>query len=36
MKLVPLDDSIPLNQEVTDLFAQYGVPLTDKEMHQKK
>jgi 2',3'-cyclic-nucleotide 2'-phosphodiesterase (5'-nucleotidase family) len=36
MKLVPLDDSIPLNQEVTDLFVQYGVPLTDKEMHKKK
>ena len=36
MKLLPLDDSIPLNQEVKDLFTQYGVPLTDKEMDKKK
>ncbi len=36
MKLVPLDETIPLNQEVKDLFTQYGVPLTDKEMHKKK
>ncbi len=36
MKLLPLDDSIPLNQEVKDLFMQYGVPLTDKEMDKKK
>lgn len=36
MKLLPLDDSIPLNQEVKDLFVEYGVPLTDKEMHKKK
>jgi 2',3'-cyclic-nucleotide 2'-phosphodiesterase (5'-nucleotidase family) len=36
MKLLPLDDSIPLNQEVKDLFVQYGVPLTDKEIDKKK
>jgi 2',3'-cyclic-nucleotide 2'-phosphodiesterase (5'-nucleotidase family) len=36
MKLLPLDDSIPLNQEVKDLFTQYGVPLTDKERDKKK
>jgi 2',3'-cyclic-nucleotide 2'-phosphodiesterase (5'-nucleotidase family) len=36
MKLLPLDDSIPLNQEVKDLFMQYGVPLTDKEIGKKK
>jgi 2',3'-cyclic-nucleotide 2'-phosphodiesterase (5'-nucleotidase family) len=36
MKLVPLDDTIPLNREVTDLFVQYGVPLTDKEAGKKK
>jgi 2',3'-cyclic-nucleotide 2'-phosphodiesterase (5'-nucleotidase family) len=36
MKLLPLDDSIPLNQEVKDLFIQYGVPLTDKEIDKKK
>lgn len=36
MKLLPLDDSIPLNQEVKDLFMQYGVPLTDKELNKKK
>lgn len=36
MRLLPLDDSIPLNQEVKDLFAQYGVPLTDKELDKKK
>lgn len=34
MKLVPLDETIPLNQEIKDLFVQYGVPLTDKEMHK--
>jgi 2',3'-cyclic-nucleotide 2'-phosphodiesterase (5'-nucleotidase family) len=36
MKLLPLDDSIPLNQEVKELFMQYGVPLTDKERDKKK
>jgi 2',3'-cyclic-nucleotide 2'-phosphodiesterase (5'-nucleotidase family) len=36
MKLLPLDESIPLNQEVKDLFVQYGVPLTDKEIGKKK
>ncbi len=36
MKLVPLDESIPLNREVTDLFVQYGVPLTDMEAGKKK
>ncbi len=36
MKLLPLDDSIPLDKEVMDLFIQYGVPLTDKEMDKKK
>jgi 2',3'-cyclic-nucleotide 2'-phosphodiesterase (5'-nucleotidase family) len=36
MKLLPLNDAIPLNQEVKDLFIQYGVPLTDKEMDKKK
>jgi 2',3'-cyclic-nucleotide 2'-phosphodiesterase (5'-nucleotidase family) len=36
MKLEPLNDSIQLNQEVKDLFTQYGVPLTDKEIGKKK
>ena len=36
MKLLPLDEAIPLNQEVKDLFLQYGVPLTDKEIGKKK
>jgi|WetSurMetagenome_2_1015567.scaffolds.fasta_scaffold20765_3 2',3'-cyclic-nucleotide 2'-phosphodiesterase (5'-nucleotidase family) len=36
MKLVPLDDSIPLDQQVKDLFVQYGLPLTDKELKKKK
>jgi 2',3'-cyclic-nucleotide 2'-phosphodiesterase (5'-nucleotidase family) len=36
MKLLPLDDSIPLDQQVKDLFVQYGVPLTDKELNKKK
>ena len=36
MKLMTLDDTIPLNQEVVDLFTQYGIPLTDKESDKKK
>jgi 2',3'-cyclic-nucleotide 2'-phosphodiesterase/3'-nucleotidase len=32
MRLVPLEDSIPLDPKVVDLFKQYGVVLTDKEM----
>jgi 2',3'-cyclic-nucleotide 2'-phosphodiesterase (5'-nucleotidase family) len=35
LKLVPLEDSIPLDQKVVDLFTQYGVPLTDKEMDSR-
>jgi 2',3'-cyclic-nucleotide 2'-phosphodiesterase (5'-nucleotidase family) len=35
MKLLPLKDDIPLNQEVKDLFTQYGVPLTDKELNKE-
>jgi 5'-nucleotidase/UDP-sugar diphosphatase len=36
MKLLMLDDSIPLNQKVVDLFTQYELPLTDKESDKKK
>jgi len=36
MRLVPLDDSIPLNEKVVGLFAQYGIPLTDKATDKKK
>lgn len=36
MRLLPLDDSIPLDKKVVDLFRQYGAPLTDKAMDKKE
>ena len=35
MRLIPLDDSIPLEKKIVDLFTQYGEPLTDKAMEKK-
>jgi 2',3'-cyclic-nucleotide 2'-phosphodiesterase (5'-nucleotidase family) len=35
MNLRPLEDSIPLDKKVVELFEQYGVALTDKEMNKK-
>jgi 2',3'-cyclic-nucleotide 2'-phosphodiesterase (5'-nucleotidase family) len=35
MRLLPLDDSIPLDTKIVDLFKQYGAPLTDKAMDKK-
>jgi len=36
MRLVPLEDSIPLNEKVVDLFKQYGVVLTDKGLKKER
>ncbi|HEY5133830.1 MAG TPA: hypothetical protein VII85_09115, partial [Candidatus Krumholzibacteriaceae bacterium] len=36
MRLLPLDDSIPLDKKVVDIFRQYGAPLTDKAMDKKE
>ncbi len=36
MQLKPLEDSIPLDPKVVDLFKQYGVPLTDKALEHAR